>query len=131
VANGSPYTTTYSPFTIAAQPTSSNGEFVYSFSINDAGDGYNAIEGFELDPTTGVLKTITGSPFINLATGHWGQFDQSGANLVAYSSIFDPNTGTTTTQLGPLEVGPTGALTQPITPSLTIKTPGYWVVTDP
>jgi len=33
------------------------------------------------------------------------------------------------TQLSPLEVGTGGALTQPIS-TLTITTPGFWVVTD-
>src|SRR5579864_3528162 len=86
-AAGSPVSTTYSPFTIAMQPPSSNGEFVYSFSINDTATGYNPIEGFQLNTTTGALTTISGSPFSNVGLGHWGQFDQSGANLLVYSNV--------------------------------------------
>jgi len=126
--SSSPFATTYSPFTIAAQPASSGGELVYSFSINDAGTAYNPIEGFSLNTTTGNLTTLTNSPFSNIATGHWGQFDQNGGTLMVYSSVITG--GGTVTQLGPLEVGTNGDLTQPIS-SETLVTPGYWVVTDP
>jgi 6-phosphogluconolactonase len=125
---GSPITTTYSPFNIAVQPASSGGEFVYSFSINDADTGYNPIEGFQLDTTTGALTKITGSPFSGVATGHWGQFDQSGAFLFVYSSAVSG--GVASTQLGVVDVSSTGVLTQPISPA-TLTTPGYWAVTDP
>lgn len=125
---GSPFSTIDSPFTIAAQPASSGGEFVYSFSINDADTGYNPVEGFQLNTTTGALTTITGSPFGGIATGHWGQFDQGGANLFVYSSV--SNGSTITTQLGALTVNSNGTLTQPIS-AATFFTPGYWVVTDP
>jgi lactonase family protein with 7-bladed beta-propeller len=125
---GSPFTTVYSPFTIAVQPASSGGEFVYSLSVNDDGTSYNPIEGYSLDTTSGALTAITGSPFSNLASGYWGQFDQSGAYLFAYST---GNSGSgTLTQIGALTVGSDGSLTQPIS-SLTLATPGYWVVTDP
>jgi hypothetical protein len=127
-AAGSPVTTQYSPFTIAMQPPASGEEFIYSFSINDTQTGYNPIEGFELDPTTGVLTELTNSPFSGVFLGQWAQFDQAGANLLVYSNVF--NGSTTTTQLGALAVDSTGTLTQPISPA-TLTTPGYWVVTDP
>lgn len=125
--SGSPFATTYSPFNIAVQPAGT-GEFVYSFSINDTDTGYNPVEGFALDTTSGALTTITGSPFANIATGHWGQFDQSGAFLFVYSAV--SSGGSTSAQLGVLDVGSSGALTQPIS-SVTLATPGYWAVTDP
>jgi hypothetical protein len=124
---GSPFATQFSPLNIAVEPVSGGGEFVYSFSINDAGTAYNPIEGFVLDPTTGGLTAISGSPFGTVATGHWGQFDQSGALLFVYGDVLG---GDTSTQLSALAVSSTGVLTQPI-PSLTLATPGYWVVTDP
>jgi 6-phosphogluconolactonase len=128
-AAGSPITTQFSPYTIAMQPASSNGEFVYSMGPDDSGLGYNGIEGFQLDPTTGVLTELSGSPFSNgLTLGFWGLFDQSGNNLLVYSSVA---TGSgTVAQIAPLQVSSAGALTQPIT-AITLTTQGYWVVTDP
>jgi len=126
-AAGSPVATQFSPFTIAVQPASSNGEFVYSFSINDTNTGYNGIEGFQLDPSTGKLTAVAGSPFSNgLTLGYWGQFDQSGSNLLVYTS---EQVGSLI-QIAPLQVSSSGALTQPIS-AATLVTPGYWVVTDP
>jgi 6-phosphogluconolactonase (cycloisomerase 2 family) len=128
-AAGSPVSTVYSPYTIAIQPASSNGEFVYSFGINDAGNGYNPIEGYQLNTSTGALTAITGSPFgNNVFLGDWGQFDQSGSNLLVYSSILSG--GSTVTQIGPMQVGSDGSLTDPVAP-ITLGAPGYWVVTDP
>jgi 6-phosphogluconolactonase (cycloisomerase 2 family) len=121
--------TTYSPWTIAMQPASSNGEFVYSFSLNDSGTGYNGIEGYELNTSTGALTKVTGSPFSNgLILGWWGQFDQSGTNLLVYSS--QTSGSGTLVRLAPLAVGASGALTQPIA-AVTLTTTGWWVVTDP
>jgi 6-phosphogluconolactonase (cycloisomerase 2 family) len=124
---GTPFGTTYSPFNIAVQP-STGGEAVYSFSINDTDTAYNPVEGFELNTSSGAFTTITGSPFTNVATGHWGQFDQSGALLFVYSSVVSGST--TTTQLGVLSVGSGGVLTQAVSP-VDLVTPGYWAVTDP
>ena len=127
---GTPFATTYSPFNIAVQPVGT-AELVYSFSINDTGTAYNPIEGFTLATTgsdAGTLTAISGSPFGNISTGHWGQFDQSGDFLFVYSAV--TNGTTTQTQLAPLDIGSDGALTQPIS-SATLVTPGYWVVTDP
>jgi hypothetical protein len=124
---GTPFSTTYSPFNIAVQP-SSGGESVYSFSINDTATGYNPVEGFQLNTTSGGLSTVTGSPFSGVATGHWGQFDQSGTLLFVYSSVVSGST--TTTQLGVLTVGSGGVLTEAVSP-VDLATPGYWAVTDP
>jgi len=127
-AAGSPVSTLYSPFGIAMQPAASGSEFVYSFSINDTATGYNPIEGFQLDTTTGALTELTTSPFSGVFLGQWAQFDQSGANLLVYSNVF--NGTTTETQIGALAVDSSGNLTQPISPA-TLLTPGYWVVSDP
>jgi 6-phosphogluconolactonase len=127
VASGSPYTTSFSPLTITAQPTSSAGEFVYAFSLNDAGTAYNPIQGFSLDPTTGVLTTLS-TPSGGISAGAWGQFDQSGANLFVYSAL-DTGSGFVT-QLAPLAVDSSGNLTEPNSP-VTLASSGYWVVTDP
>lgn len=128
-ASGSPVSTTYSPWTIAVQPASSNGEFVYSFSINDTDTGFNPIEGYQLNTTTGALTRITGSPFSNIFLGQWGQFDQSGANLLVNSTAVGGSG--TVTQVGPLSVSSSGALTQPISPVTLTDAGNYWVVTDP
>jgi hypothetical protein len=139
--------TSYSPFNIVVSPPSSNEEFVYSFSINDTAAAYNAIEGYQLNTTTsgsvtaGSLTKLSNSPFLSLANsgaiGLWGQFDQSGQNLVVYSNtgainLFDEFvTGTGAVTLTPLSVDTSGNLTQPITTPASLVTPGYWVVTDP
>jgi len=127
---GTGFATTNSPFNIAVQPHSSGGEFVYSFSINDSGAAYNPIEGFELTTTgaqAGTLTAISSFPTSGIATGDWGQFDQSGANLLVYSSI--SNGGAIVTQLGALSIGTNGVPTEPTSPA-NLTTPGYWVVTD-
>jgi hypothetical protein len=128
---GSPFATTNSPLNIAVQPPSSGGEFVYSFGINDTGSAYNPIEGYLLATAgsqPGALTAITGFPTTGIGTGHWGQFDQSGANLFVYSSI--SNGATVVTQLGALSIGADGIPTEPTSPA-TFITPGYWVMTDP
>jgi hypothetical protein len=124
---GTGFATTNSPLNIAVQPASSGGEFVYSFGINDTDTAYNPIEGYQLG-ATGTLTAISGFPTNGIATGHWGQFDQSGTNLFVYSSI--SNGTSIVTQLGALTIGSNGIPTQPTSPA-TLITPGYWVVTDP
>jgi hypothetical protein len=133
--------TEFSPFNIAVSPSASNEEFVYSFSVNDAGTVYNAIEGYQLNITTGVLTALSGSPFTTLGPtnsggeiGLWGQFDQSGANLLVYANLgatnfIDEFIGTSAI-LTPLSVDSSGNLTEPLTTPAPLVTPGYWVVTD-
>jgi hypothetical protein len=125
---GSPFPTQNSPFSIAVQ-SNPNGNLVYSFSINDTATGFNPTEGYQLS-SAGVLTVDTGSPFSGVGNGDWGQFDQSGAFLMDYASFFDAGTNQVITQLTPLDVGTGGALTQPIA-TLTLTSPGFWVVTDP
>jgi hypothetical protein len=124
---GSPSATANSPLSIAVQP-STGGNLVYSLGINDGGTAFNPIEGFEIS-STGTLTKDTGSPFSNIGEGTWAQFDLSGSYLMVYASYTDQSTNETVTQLAPLEVGTGGALTQPIS-TLTIATPGFWVVVD-
>ncbi|HEV2468383.1 MAG TPA: hypothetical protein VGS78_04255 [Candidatus Sulfotelmatobacter sp.] len=125
--SGSPFTTVYSPYGIAMQPNST-GNLVYSFSINDTDTGYNAVEGFSLDSTTGALTAVAGSPFSGISDGFWGQIDQSGAYLFVYGGVL--NNGTVTADLGAMNIGTGGALTEP-TSQLTLPSSGFWTVTDP
>lgn len=124
---GSPFATVYAPFNIAVQPNSSNGEFVYSFGINDSGVGYNPVEGYALTTTgstAGALTVVTGSPFSGVTASLWGQFDQSGDYLFFYGDSGSP-------QLGVLSAAPdTGVLTETVS-TLPLITSGYWAVTDP
>ena len=126
VAN-SPFATTYTPFNIAVQPVAANGEFVYSFSVNDSAAAYNPVEGYLLNTTTGALTPILGppgSPFSGVTSSLFGQFDQSGDYLFSYGDIASPQLAVMGAAAG------TGALTEPLTPT-PLVTPGYWAVTDP
>jgi hypothetical protein len=125
--SSSPFATTYSPFSIAAQ-SNTGGNLVYSLSFNDTATAFNNLEGFSITGT-GTLSTLTNSPFSNVADGSWAQFDESGTILVVYASYLNQSTNTTTTQLSPIAVAAGGSLTQPVS-TLAINTPGFWVVTD-
>jgi 6-phosphogluconolactonase (cycloisomerase 2 family) len=122
-AVGSPHTTINTPFNLAMQPTSSGGEFVYSFSVNDSGIGYNNIEGFQLNPGTAALTEVTGSPFAGLTPSPWGQFDPSGAFLFIYAGT-SPNF-----TMGVLTVNSGGGLGQAVA-NTNLATSGYWAVAD-
>lgn len=119
--------TVYSPFAIAVSPNT-GGNLVYSFSFNDTATGFNPTEGYSIS-SSGTLTALSESPFSNLGEGTWGQFDQSGQNLMDYGSFTLVGTTTVTTEIVPLSVGSDGTLTQPAS-TLTIATPGFWVVTD-
>jgi len=119
-------TTVYSPFNIAVQ-SNTNQNLVYSFSFNDTGTGINPVEGYSIS-STGTLEAITQSPFTNIGNGTWGQFDQSGQILMAYSSYINSN-NETTTEITPLNVPTDGDLTEPLSPTF-LATPGFWAVTD-
>lgn len=124
---GSPFSTTYVPNSFAVQ-RNTNGTFLYTFSINATQTGYNPVEGFSLNTTSGALTMLSGSPFSGLSDGFWGQFDQSGSNLFVYGGVINGNT--VTTYLGALSVSSTGVLTQP-TSQATLASSGFWTVTDP
>ena len=118
---GTEYTTNYAPYNIAMQPTATNGEFVYSFSLNAAGVA-NPVEAYQMNPTTGALSAVQGSPFMTLQAAPWGQFDQSGSYLFYYF-------GVSPASLGVFNVATTGGLTQPVTP-VPLATTGYWAASD-
>ena len=121
---GSPFATQYAPFNIAVQPGSSNGEYVYSFSINDAGTEANPIEGYQLNTSTGALSPVSASPFTSLTTPTaWGQFDPSGAYLFFYSGAAP------SVSLGALSVGTSGGLTAAGS-TAALTTSGYWAASD-
>jgi 6-phosphogluconolactonase len=120
---GSPFPTVYAPFNIAVQPTSTNGEFIYSFGFDDSGSGTNPVEGYQLNTSTGGLSAVAGSPFSGLSSTAWGQFDQSGSYLFGYSAA------TPDVSLSVLNVSSTGVLTE-VLASTPLTTTGYWAPTD-
>jgi 6-phosphogluconolactonase len=120
--SGSPFPTTpnpYAPFNIAVQPVAgTSGPLIYSFSVNDNDTGDNPLEGFQLNPTSGAISPLSGSPFTGAGLAAWGGFDPSGAYLFMYSeqsmtAYQVSSTGTLT------EVGPVG-----------LTSGGYWAVAD-
>jgi len=119
------FLTTYPPFNLTVNPAL---ESVYTFSVNGAGNGNNATEGFLLDTATSTLTVASGSPFTTLFAGGNGQFEQNGTYLFAHSG--DVNA------LNPVKLFPlaasstTGQLTEPVS-NVTLNTSGYWAVTDP
>ena len=120
--SGSPFATVTAPINLALQPVASNGNFVYSFSVSSLGP--NPVEGHQLDTNTGTLTAMTGSPFSNLGTGYWGQFDQSGAYLFIFANT------TSTSSLGILNVASgTGVLTEPLGP-VSLAPTTYFAITD-
>jgi hypothetical protein len=70
------------PVSVAVQPNT-GGNLVYTFDVPNSG-GNGVIEGFQLDLSTGVLGTISGSPFS--VSGANGQFDQNGKFLFVVES---------------------------------------------
>lgn len=120
--SGSPFTTLFAPVNLAVQPVSSNGSFVYSFSVSTLEP--NPIEGYQLDTNSGALTAMSNSPFSNIGTAPWGQFDQSGAYLFIFAST------STSSSLGALNVASgTGVLTEPIGPA-TLDPSTYFAITD-
>jgi 6-phosphogluconolactonase len=81
--NGSPFVTASAPFDLAISP---NGKFVYTVGTDVAKATTGAIEGFQMDTTSGALTKLGGSPFTTLPTASACMFDQSGADLVCSDS---------------------------------------------
>jgi 6-phosphogluconolactonase len=81
--NGSPFVTASAPFDFAISP---NGKFVYTVGTPSGTTTVGAIEGFQMDLTSGALTRLSGSPFTTLPTASQCFFDQSGAGLVCDSS---------------------------------------------
>jgi 6-phosphogluconolactonase (cycloisomerase 2 family) len=103
--NGSPFLTASAPFDFAISP---NGKFVYTVGTPSGTTTLGAIEGFQMDLTSGALTKLAGSPFTSLPTASECAFDQSGAGLVCA----DTNAGTKLFVLG---ASSTGALTNAAT----------------
>jgi len=81
---GSPFTTLYSPYSIALQ-SNPGGVLLYSFSLLTDGT-FNPIEGYQLNPSTGALTPVAGSPFLNFL-GSNGEFDQGGNYLFVTNEL--------------------------------------------
>lgn len=70
----SPFATANAPYWLAIHPS---GKFVYSFE-EDSQRNLQPFEGFQLNSTSGALTAIAGSPFTNLASIVYCEFDQGG-----------------------------------------------------
>ena len=96
---GSPFTTVSAPFDFAISP---NGKFVYVTGNDPTTKAVSPIEGYSIDPTTGAMTALMGSPFTTLPTATQCQFDQSGGvlfcatpnGITAFSA--NPSTGALT-----------------------------------
>jgi 6-phosphogluconolactonase len=115
----SPTVPPYAPFNIAVQPVAgTSGALIYSFSINDEGNGDNPVEGYQLTPSSGALTALSGSPFTGAGVAAWGGFDPTGTYLFMYSE--QSLTAYSVSSSGALtEIGPVG-----------LNTGGYWAVAD-
>lgn len=73
--SNSPFPTTMStPENLRVHPSS---QFVYSFGL-DTNSDVAAVEGFSIDPTSGALTTLTGSPFTGVPIVADCKWDQGG-----------------------------------------------------
>ena len=116
---GSPFLTTSAPFEFVLSPS---GKFVYAFGSDGTG-ATAAIEGFQLDSTTGALTALPGSPFTTLPLVADCQFDQGGGAAFCIDSLFG-------TKFSVLTANPTtGALAHTV-PDLTVSNNFPFAVTD-
>lgn len=84
-----------------------SSQFVYSFG-RDFSDSIAATEGFQLDPSTGALTPLPGSPFTILPTVFDCKWDQGGGEAFC--------TNATTSAFSVLDTNPsTGALAHTVT----------------
>jgi 6-phosphogluconolactonase (cycloisomerase 2 family) len=106
---GSPFATTSAPFDFTISP---NGQFVYVVG-DDLGGNVTAIEGYQLDGTTGALTALSGSPFSSLPTDLVQcKFEPGGETMVCTGSLWDhfsvltanPSTGDLTNTVPDLSV---------------------------
>lgn len=96
VANSPFATVTSTPVNLRIHPSS---QFVYSFGF-DTNSDFAAVEGFTIDPSTGALAALAGSPFVSLPIVADCKWDQGGgeafcanANSSAFS-VLDTSTST-------------------------------------
>lgn len=80
--SGSPFVTTNAPYDVTVSP---NGKFIYLPEVVVGGTAA-AMEGFQMDTTTGALSALTGSPFTSLPFTTQCQFDQLGAVMICGTS---------------------------------------------
>jgi 6-phosphogluconolactonase (cycloisomerase 2 family) len=112
--------TANSPNSVVVQPNS-GGTKVYAFNLTGGGIG-GPVEGYTLNPSTGALTIISGSPFAG--GGDAGQFDQAGKFLFVRDlfakqmTVFDVTTNS-------------GALTTSVASQTWDSDPWAWAVTDP
>ena len=106
--SGSPFPTSAAANEFAIHPT---GKFVYTMDV-DSGGSPTAMEGFQMDQSTGILSPLAGSPFTALPGAAQCLFEQSGIAMFCADRYFginfevfsvDPSSGTishTVTDLG-------------------------------
>jgi hypothetical protein len=81
---GSPFKTAFAPYDLVVVP---NGKFMFTFGTSTSTNQQGAIEGFQVNPKTGALAMMTGSPFNNLPIVYTCQVDQSGSELFCMNSL--------------------------------------------
>ena len=108
--SGSPFAMSAAANEFAIHPT---GKFVYTMDV-DASGSPAAMEGFQMDPTTGILTPLAGSPFTALPGGAQCLFEQSGVAMFCADRYFgsnfevfsvNPNSGAITHTVTDLGVG--------------------------
>jgi 6-phosphogluconolactonase (cycloisomerase 2 family) len=108
--SGSPFAMAASANEFVIHPT---GKFVFTMDV-DASGSPTAMEGFQMDPTTGILTALTGSPFTALPGAAQCFFEQSGVAMFCADTYFggnfevfnvDPNSGAVTHSVANLGVG--------------------------
>jgi hypothetical protein len=120
VAAGSPFSTVYTPISLAVSP---NGAFIYTFN-EDALGNLDPVEGYLL--SSSLLSPISGSPFASLKA-NFGSFDQSGKVLAAVAL----NTGTSTgTGIFPYTADPSSGALSNTAPAAFYPNKGAFVFTD-
>lgn len=117
--NNSPFATTMAtPEKLRIHPS---GQFVYAFGV-DNNSAPAATEGFTIDPSSGALTALAGSPFTSLRIVADCKWDQGGGEAfcanTASSAFSVLNTSTST-----------GALTQTV-PDLTVTDNAVFAPTD-
>ena len=118
--SGSPFATTANRLLdLKVHPSS---QFVYSFG-RDFSDNIAATEGFQLDPSTGALTALPGSPFTSLPTVFDCKWDQGGGEAFC--------TNATTSAFSVLDTNPsTGALAHTVTDLSVTRNTVPFVPTD-
>jgi hypothetical protein len=81
---GSPFATQFGPSDLAV---SSNGNFVYTFSLPTGSQTSGTTEGFSLDTSTGTLTEMSNSPFSGLPAFDLCQFSRDGVHGVCATDM--------------------------------------------